>query len=211
MKITEITVEWGQVSRKAALCRQRFAVMSEDGTPIGTSNLSGCTGLLLFPTAAPYPCVLAHVEARTDKAEYREDLRDALESMLVRMKRQDASGLALVLLGAGGTAMGSDAEEHAAALLGILRGFKFADADILDLRNRARHSIGAARLPEGADLPQVLGWCVYFPDTGVLEASFGLTNPVDSAALPQFMVQRREASAVGTGASGRGRGCCTIL
>jgi len=210
----KIKVTMGQHSRDAALCRQQYAVISPDDTPIGTLNLSGCTGLLLYPLHAKSPSALAHVEAVTDKALYRECLRGALQIMLARMKRQDAAGLGLVLLGAGFSHMGSDADEHVTALADILRELHFADAEILDLRNRSRYAVGGARLDNDTELANVVACCVYFPKDCVLELLTGLPKeaaPTDTEALPQFRVQNADSSPLAATANPARGGCCTIL
>ena len=193
---------------KAALCQQQFAV-SSDKTPLGTTGLANCTGLVLFPSSGTGLSAVAHVEARTDKAEYRKCLVTALTTMLGTMKKQDGTGMSLVLLGAVATGMGGEVEDHAIKVQAIFRGLKFDDAEIMDLRNFSHYGVGSARLEDESSVPKLIGMCVFSPASGTLEV-FGATGaikPLDG--VQPFRIQEAEGSVAA--AVPKTGCCCTIL
>jgi hypothetical protein len=214
MKITVITSDEAVL---AALCQQRHAVISTDTTSIGTSGMFNCTGVLLIPASGSGPSAIAHIEARTDRAVYLRDIATAMGVILRQMKMQDAAGMALVLMGGGASAMGSDASGFAQNLTSLFTSLKIAEADILDLRSLSRYTIGSARLADESNAPRLTGCCVYHPETRTLALTSGGPRYDDSGALTEFVVQEPDSNEDGSSASGTGKavkkksGRCVIL
>lgn len=212
----KITVTSSEEDVKAALCKQRHAVISTDNTPIGTSGMFNCTGVLLIPSSGSGPSAVAHIEARTDKAIYLQDITTAMGVIIRQMKHQDASGMSVVLMGGGAATMGSDADDFAQKLLALFTSLKIAAAEILDLRSMARYTIGSARLSEESSAPRLTGCCVYHPETRTLTLTSGGPQYDDSGALTAFVVQEPDGNSDGGGASSssgskKKGGCCVIL
>jgi len=200
----KITVTTSDDDVLAALCKQRHAVISTDNTPIGTSGMFNCTGVLLVPASGSGPCAVAHIEARTDRTVYLKDISTAMDVIIRQMKRQDASGMSLVLMGGGASAMGPDANDFAQKLLALFTSLKIASAETLDLRSLARYTIGSARLAEESNAPRLTGCCVYHPETRTLSLTSGGPRYDDSGALTEFVVQEPDGNADIGGASGSG-------
>jgi len=213
----KITVSTSDEDVLAALCKQRHAVISTDTTPIGTSGMFNCIGVLLIPASGSGPSAVAHIEARTDRAIYLHDIAIAMDVIIRQMKRQDASGMSLVLMGGGASAMGSGADDFAQKLLALFTSLKIPTAEILDLRTLSRYIIGGARLEKESDAPRMTGCCVYHPETRTLALTSGGPRYDDSGALTEFVVQEPDGNEDGSGASGSGKavkkkhGCCVIL
>jgi hypothetical protein len=212
----EITVFTNNEPVLAALCQQRHAVISTDTTPIGTSGMFNCTGVLLIPASGSGPSAIAHIEARTDRAVYLQDITTAMGVIIRQMKRQDASGMSVVLLGGGASAMGSDADDFAQKLLALFNSLKIPTSEVLDLRSLSRYTIGSARLKDESGVPRLTGCCVYYPETRTLGLTSGGPRYDDSGVLTEFVVQEPDGSE-GSSASGTGKaakkksGRCVIL
>jgi len=192
-----IKVVEGTGEAKAKFCSQRFGAISTDGTPVGTTSMFNCTGLVLFPNgkgAVKSPGAVGHVEARNGTALYQRCIGTAIAQMIKQMKEQNGNRLALVLLG---NAAAANAEKDVVAaenksLSEIILGLGFADADVIDLRNGMTKPLGAGRAekkPEGK-FPN----CVFHPKTQTLYLFSGMVRRPDDAekGATEFEIQEPE-------------------
>jgi hypothetical protein len=202
----EFNVAIGEHATPAALCGQRYAVISTDETAIGTERLMGCTGLIVFPkveSGTRSPSGVGHVEARDAKV-YQGFIKAGLEKMLAEMRRGDGSRMALVLLGA----LSSGSDDHK-SLQKIFTDMQFAEGDILDLRSGGA-GVGSGTHNDDVKVPDRLSGCVFRPRTGVIEV-FGLGSQ-PSGAKGGRIICIQDAENDLSGVESKASGCkCVIL
>lgn len=175
----------------AMFCKERYALISRNGTPIGTKNLFHCTGLVVFrdDNLLHHPCAVGHVEAQSGAGPYAEHVGLSLAVIVDRMRLTNAAQLTLVMLGASASGMSADPE--ATGLLSeAIAGVGFSLPDVIDLRNKPPARIGGRR-PDGLPDTTFTG-CILYPEAGRLRLLGMLGSPAELASGAELITIQRD-------------------
>jgi hypothetical protein len=102
LQVTKVTTEQEQSVMAYIIC-QRFAAFTK-GSPVGTSNLLNCMGIVIHNTVGRVG-VVAHVEAQTSTEHYNAVVDKVLKALIDKLNSYvDIGRFSVVLLGnAGGS------------------------------------------------------------------------------------------------------------
>jgi chemotaxis receptor (MCP) glutamine deamidase CheD len=161
-------------AKKACYCIvQRNAAFSK-GTPIGTTALSNCLGIVIYNRLGKCG-VVAHVEAQA-REEYAQVVDKVLEKLMHAMNTGGGNqgSLSVVLMGnADGTGEAYCASVEASLYKHVGAGARLNKFGILDLRNNtARGDIGKATTDLGGNYRS----CILDPANEVLWVDSMSTN-----------------------------------
>jgi hypothetical protein len=100
LQVTKVTTEQEQSVMAYIIC-QRFAAFTK-GSPVGTSNLLNCMGIVIHNTVGRVG-VVAHVEAQTSTEHYNAVVDKVLKALIDKLNSYvDIGRFSVVLLGNAG-------------------------------------------------------------------------------------------------------------